>query len=227
MNSKQLNIALGIAVVALLGVVGYMALKNSSPENNLPNCEEISLDQAIRIDIQPTHEIVRQNGRIYICPKKIDNAVQPLDNQQLVDNTVPEQTDETANWKTYTSTGDLKFSINYPSSWTVETHKYTDGGRVNNVVSIDSGAQRVGSVNFASDTEAPIDCKHGAQEIVKIRNNSIKMCHFLGSAQEPEGYYYNGTTPAGPAIYQISANPYPGTSNRDMILKILGTLHLN
>ncbi len=99
MNSKQLTIVLGVAVVVLLTVVGYMALRDNSQTDTLS----------------------QQNTA--------PNTAQPLDNTntQQSTNTTPKSTDATANWKTYNFSGPVNFSIKHPSTWTptaVQTNSY-------------------------------------------------------------------------------------------------------
>ncbi len=128
MTSKQLNIVLVVVVVVLLGVVGYMALRNNvqtdilsqqntTPNSNLANCSKVREDSLPLRFISPDSQIIRQNGKVYICPKNSSNTTQPLTNtntQQSVNGTIPDKTDETANWKVYKNT-ELGFELKIPS----------------------------------------------------------------------------------------------------------------
>lgn len=203
MNSKQLSIALGIVVVALLAAVGYMALRDNSQTETLSEQNTTSNSNSV------------DNNT---------NSTPPLNtNTQQSTNTPPAQTDETANWKTYNGAGDLNFSMKYPPSWNIETSVQS--------VTISSGENRVGMITISLGdsqfgTASNQVCSVGTKEQVQLKNQAITMCHYLGSTQEPEGYYYTGTFSQNSVIYSIAANPYPGQNNRSTVLKILSTLQV-
>lgn len=96
MNSKQLRVVLGVALVIVLAIVGYMALKDDSQTDTLS-----------QQDATPNSNQADNNT----------NMTQPLNNT----NTYPVQRDETANWKT-TTNNNLGYSIKYPDGWKSETN---------------------------------------------------------------------------------------------------------
>ena len=98
MNSKQLSIVLGVVVVVLLAVVGYMALRYNSQTDTLSQQNTV-----------PNSNLANTNA----------NTAQPLSNAntQQPTNTTPTTTDATANWKTYNFSGPVNFSIKHPSTW--------------------------------------------------------------------------------------------------------------
>lgn len=209
MNSRQLSYLLGaVAVIIALIAVAYFAYgrkpqdQTLSNQNTGPNTNTVTTDSN-----KPAN--VNNN-------KNTNHSHAPAD--------------ETANWKTYTGTGDPKFSIQYPPDWTVETPTGLYGEKV---VTIDSGyQQKIGVVSISSNSSNSAniryhntDCNDGTKEQVQLKNQALTMCHSLGNTQQPEGYYYDATAPSG-TIYSIGASIYPGGNNRSMILKILSTLRL-
>lgn len=96
MNSKQLSIVLGVVVVILLAVVGYMAMRDNSQTDTLS-----------QQNTAPNSNLANTNV----------NTTQPLNNTntQTPANTTPTSTDETAKWKTYTN-DTYAYSIKYPNS---------------------------------------------------------------------------------------------------------------
>ncbi len=126
--------------------------------------------------------------------------------------------------KTYTETREVKFSLSYPSSWTVNTK---DGMLGEKSARFDSGSERVGSVAVGWNSQ-PVEpnCSSTGQkkELVQIKNRVVEMCHSPGSSQEPEGYFYNST--ANGVSYSITTSNYPGEANRKIILEVLSTLDI-
>ncbi len=154
-------------------------------------------------------------------------GVQYWQSQQLVEGeylpAFTPRADVRVGWKTYTSTEDLKFTIQYPPTWTVKTF---DAGYGIKAVSIDSTNQRIGSVEISSHIRlGGVPCNGGVNEQVQLQDRVISVCHFPGSSQEPEVYYYESSTPNG-ISYSISASPYSAKENRDQILEILSTFRL-
>lgn len=92
MNSKQVSIVLGVVVVVLLAVVGYMALRDNSQTETLS-----------QQNTAPNNNLVGNNA----------NTAQSTNTAQS-----PTQYNETANWKTYTDSS-IGISFKYPSNWTV------------------------------------------------------------------------------------------------------------
>ncbi|MGD0523388.1 MAG: hypothetical protein ABSA43_02410 [Candidatus Microgenomates bacterium] len=127
-----------------------------------------------------------------------------------------------ADWKTYTETRDVKFSIQYPSTWTLNTQ---DGMHGEKGATFDSGKEIIGLVGIGWNIKNnEINCSLGTIEQVQLSNQTIEMCHTPGSTQEPEGYFYNGVQNG--ITYSITTSNYPGVDKRNMILKILSTLKI-
>lgn len=132
--------------------------------------------------------------------------------------------DETANWKTYIETREVKFTIKYPSTWIVDTKDSMWGGKG---AIFDSDKEAIGSVAISWNSQ-PVEpnCNTGTErkESIQIKNHTIEMCHSLGSTQEPESYSYNGSLNG--VNYSIVTGNYPGDDKRKMILKVLSTLQI-
>ena len=163
-----------------------------------------------------------ENTNIQPTPTTQNNAVTTTSPTVLPTEKPP--VDETANWKNYTETREVKFSIKYPSTWTVDTK---DGMYGEKGARFESGKERIGSVGIGWNSQ-PVEpnCNTGTEkkEIVQIKNRTIEMCHSSGSTQEPEGYFYNSSTNG--VSYSIVTSNYPGEKNRQMILKVLSTLEI-
>ena len=98
MNSKQLSIVLGVVVVILLAVVGYMAMRNNSQTDTLS-----------QQTTTPNSNLANTNA----------NTAQPLNNTntQTPTNTTPTSTDDTASWKETFYNNTLGFSMKLPNDW--------------------------------------------------------------------------------------------------------------
>lgn len=134
------------------------------------------------------------------------------------------QNDETANWKKYAETREVKFSISYPSTWTIDTK---DGMYGEKGARFDSGAERIGSVGVgwnSQPVEPNCNTRTEKKETVQIKGRTIEMCHSAGSTQEPEGYFYNSSKNG--INYSIVTSNYTGEENRQAILRILSTLEI-
>lgn len=94
MNSKQLSIALGVVVVVLLAVVGYMALKDNSQNDTLS-----------QQNTTPNSNLMQDNANTQ--PVNQTTPTPPASNQQ------------SATSKTYTNTK-YGFEVQYPSNWIVK-----------------------------------------------------------------------------------------------------------
>jgi hypothetical protein len=185
-----------IIVIAGIGTIGYLAYKN---------------------------------GQVKIPAEIISSSPTPQQNPSLAPNQVVSKEttpspEEIPGWKTYTETREVKFTIKYPSTWTVNTK---DGMYGEKGTRFDSGKEAIGSVGIGWNSQ-PVEpnCSTASEkkEIVQIKNRTIEMCHSAGSTQEPEGYFYNGTSNG--VNYSIVTSNYSGEANRKTILKVLSTLQI-
>jgi hypothetical protein len=102
MNSKQLNIVLGIVVVILLGLVGYMTTRDNSQNDTLSQNNTAANANLI-------------NGNA--------NTTEQVNNTNTQTNKAAANTSSTTNWKTYSDTKH-GFELEYPTNWTtkIENH---------------------------------------------------------------------------------------------------------
>lgn len=172
-----------------------------------------------------------QNSRSTSLTENANVQPTPTTQSSLVNTTSPTiiptekpQVDETASWGKYTETREVRFSIKYPLTWTVDTK---DGMYGEKGARFDSDKERIGSVGIGWNSQ-PVEpnCNTGTEkkEIVQIKNRTIEMCHSTGSIQEPEGYFYNSSKNG--VNYSIVTSNYPGEENRQAILRVLSTLEI-
>lgn len=130
--------------------------------------------------------------------------------------------DPTANWKTYTEDRELKFTLKYPENWKIDKKDGMYGEK--NASFLDNQTSGSGSLSLQWNSQ-PVEplCKSSGEsiEIVQINGKSINMCHAIGSPQEPEGYFYNGTA-SGINYSIVTANSTEAYKNT--IFQILSTL---
>ncbi len=127
-------------------------------------------------------------------------------------------------WSAYTETREVKFSIEYPSNWIVDTK---DGMYGSKGARFDSDKEAIGSVGVnwnSSPVEPNCNSPREKKESIQLKDKTIEMCHYLGSTQEPEGYFYNGISNG--VNYSIVTANYAGDRNRKIILKVLSTLQI-
>jgi hypothetical protein len=85
MNLKKSSNVLGIVAITLLAIVGYMFWRKNfqnmnrgiPPKNNLDNCSETTEKSLRLMDLSPNAQIMRHNGKVYICPKGNNNIEFP------------------------------------------------------------------------------------------------------------------------------------------------------
>jgi hypothetical protein len=200
-NNKNL-IIIGIILLLLVGVGSYFL--GAKSQQNKPS----TLIEAI-----PTTEMKQE-----ITPTSIPTQV-------VNNNTLPniQPTNEVNNWKTYTETREIKFTLQYPPNWTVNTQ---DGMHGEKGATFDSGSQRIGSVSIGWNSQ-PQDpnCEHGQKEQVQLKNQAVTMCYYAGSTQQPEQFYY--VSSQNGKQFVLDASNYPGEQNENIILKVLSTLSFN
>lgn len=138
--------------------------------------------------------------------------------------TLHTSTNASTNWKKYTEAREVKFSIEYPSTWTVKT---ADGMYGEKGATFESGKEEIGIVSIGWNSQPYTEnCTATDQkkELIQIKGRKIEMCHYLGSTQQPEQYTY--TSSKNGISYVISASNYPGDQNRKTILSVLATLEI-
>jgi len=165
-----------------------------------------------------------QIGRNQITDQSTTSLTETAANPTALPSASNPTADPTANWKTYTETREVKFSIKYPSTWIIDTK---DGMYGEKGARFDSGKEAIGSVGIGWNSQ-PVEpnCNTGTEkkELVQIKNRKIEMCHSTGSTQEPEGFSYNSSTNG--VNYSVVTSNYPGEKNRQIILDILSTLDI-
>jgi hypothetical protein len=152
-------------------------------------------------------------------------AVSPTPTSPVISTNLTNPTINPASgWKKYTETREVKFSIEYPGTWTVNT---ADGMYGEKGTQFESGKERIGSIGIgwnSQSVESNCNDKDAKKELVQIKGRKIEMCHYSGSTQQPETYSYNSSESG--IKYTIVANNYPGDQNRKTILSVLATLEI-
>lgn len=95
MESKQVNMLLGVIIMILVGIIGLLLLQNSHRDRILME-----------------HSVVVPKDSVQVQPPVMDTV--PLDDGQ--------SSSDTISWKTYTSS-QYGFSVQYPADFPIDTGK--------------------------------------------------------------------------------------------------------